>query len=187
MKIRPILVILLAIELVSCALLAKNVKFNPEYTDVDPKAQVLVNEYLELSKQHHVTFDKKVTVGFKKINNSDIIGICNYGTNWREIDLDSGWWDTQTSTEQLMLIFHELTHCYCGRDHDYEDGTKYLPTAELRLQEAEEWSKHGGPKPGRFEDACPKSIMYPIVIDETCAYSHYSEYIEEMFNRCTPY
>lgn len=179
--------ILLAIELVSCALFTKNVKFNPEYVGVDPKAQKLVDDYLQLSKEHHFTFQNEVTIGFKEITQGAIIGLCNSGGTWREIDLDSGWWMTNSDMERRMLIFHELTHCYCGRDHDYDQGTKYPPTEQLRIEEANEWVKKGGPKPGRFDDACPKSIMFPIVIDQDCALAHYSEYIEEMFQRCIPY
>lgn len=115
------------------------------------------------------------------------VGLCTYGPDWHEIDIDSDFWNRHDSSERLALIFHELTHCYCNRDHDWGSGIMYLDTEKERIAEAEEWQITGGLKPGRFDDGCPYSLMYPIVVDSDCLLGHYSEYISEMFNRCRPY
>jgi hypothetical protein len=159
----------------------------PTYNGVDARAKRLVNEFKDLAKERGISFKKEIPVGFTKINNGTIVGLCTYGYGWRQITIDEGYFAAINVDEQLSLVFHELTHCYCGRDHDYDKGTKYPPTEELRIVEAKEWQKRGGPKPGRFEDACPSSLMYPIVVESACIRAHYDQYVEEMFNRCKPY
>lgn len=171
----------------SCATVFPNTKFGPEYQGVDTKAQPLVDEYMWLSKQNNLEFKHKVTIGFKKITEENVIGLCTYGHKWREIDLDLDFWLTSSLSEREALLFHELSHCYCHRDHDYGDGKNYPETEKLRIEEALEWRKHGGPKPGRYDDACPISLMYPVVVDSSCFLAHYGDYVKEMFDRCDPY
>lgn len=149
--------------------------------------QPLEREYLALSKLNNLTFHHKVTMGFKHIKKNNVVGICTYGENWREIDVDVDYWNNIQPLERLALVFHELTHCYCRRDHDYGSGIKYPPTEEARVEQAKEWQRVGGPKPGRLEDGCPSSVMYPVVLNEECVQHHYNEYIKEMFNRCDPF
>jgi hypothetical protein len=163
------------------------VKFRPEYPGVDPKVQNIVDEYMYLSKQDHLEFYNTVTIGFKKLNSNDVIGVCTYGLGFREIDLDTTYWNESTNTSHMALLFHELTHCYCGRDHDYSDGIKYPKTEAARLVQALQWKIRGGERPGYWDDGCPISVMHPVILDDICMLSHYSEYTKEMFNRCQPW
>lgn len=164
------------------------IKPRPEHVGVDPKAQSLVDEYFWLGKQNDLPFNGKVTIGFKDINHGDVIGICTTTWFWREIDLDKGFWDRSTQTSRLALLFHELTHCYCGRIHDYDEDKEYPDTVDARIKQVYEWVAHRkGPIPGYMSDGCPLSIMYPEVLDDECTLKHYNEYIEEMFDRCEPY
>lgn len=162
-------------------------KFTPQYQGVDPLAQPYVDEFMSLAADKKITFKNKVTIGFKKLNQRNEVGLCTYGAGWREIDIDEAYWEYSSETDRLTLIFHELTHCYCGRNHDYAPDKPYPATEEARIVQAETWQENGGEKPGRLEDGCPSSIMYPIVVSESCVQAHYDHYIEEMFERCKPY
>ena len=168
-----------------------SVKSHPDYVGVAPELQSTVNEYLRLSKQNHIAFTNTVTVGFKILNQTkddkNVVGLCNYGSGFREIDVDRGYWDTADKVSRLVFLFHELSHCYCNRGHDY-DGGVYLETEQKRVDEALRWQKKGGKKPGRYEeDGCPISLMYPVVLSDDCTLAHYSDYVHEMFNNCKPY
>lgn len=164
------------------------IKIHPDYTGVDPRAQPIVNEYVWLSKQNHLDFDKPVTIGFKKINYKTVIGLCTNAWRWREIDLDIDYWNNSSYTSHVALLFHELTHCYCGRIHDYADGKKYPENTEDRIKDALDWFNKKGPTiPGYLEDGCPSTFMYPEILDDSCTLTHYDYYIHEMFDRCDPW
>lgn len=157
------------------------IKPAPEYKGVDSRIQVFVNEYKSLAKDHGITFKNDVSIGFTKISYSKVIGFCTFGYKWREIDLDLDYWTHSNNNTRLALIFHELTHCYCGRDHDYGNGTMYPEAPELTKIFA---SVRNGSNGYYEDDDCPTSIMYPIVLDNRCLLAHYNDYISEMFSRC---
>lgn len=158
----------------------------PAYRGVDKRAQKLVDEYKWLAKQEHITFKKQVTVGFTSIKLQDAIGVCTWSI-FREIDIDDYYWSYASQTSKMSLLFHELTHCYCHRDHDYGKGTHYKDDRLGRLTEAVKAFATGEVQPGFMEDGCPKSIMYPVVLEDECMQKHYAEYTKEMFNRCEPW
>jgi hypothetical protein len=160
------------------------VKIAPEYKGVDPRAQNIVSEYLELSRLNHIIFHNPVTVGFKNIQHGDVVGVCHYGGYFREIDVDINYWNNSTTLSHLALLYHELTHCYCTRDHDYGKEKKYPETEAARIVQAIQWKVNGGERPGHWDDGCPVSLMYPIVVDDDCMQAHYAEYTQEMFDRC---
>ena len=162
-------------------------KMRPDYKGVDPKIQPYVNEYMWLSTQFHIKFDDKVTIGFTKIDHGNVVGVCYYGGFFREIDIDSDYWEHSTTTTRMTLMYHELSHCYCGRDHDYAPGKKYPETEAGRRRQAEKWLKEGGPRPGYWDDGCPVSLMYPVIVDDDCVQAHYNEYVKEIFDRCDPF
>lgn len=176
---------ILATSLVSCSGIPN--KTRPEYKGVDPRAQSLTDEYLWLSTQHHVRFYNKVTIGFRDIKEGSVVGFCTFGGYFREIDIDINYWNNSDSSTRLALLFHELTHCYCGRGHDYGEDEAYPETEALRRARALKWLLEGGPRPGYWDDGCPVSLMYPIVVDNECLQAHYAEYTEEMFDRCKPW
>ena len=182
-KVYVILAMVLAITAVrSCS--ESHEKTEPEYHGVDPTLQPIVDQYLRISSDNNVVFSNQVTLGLKNINEGGAVGICNYGKNWREIDVDKGYWERSSEVTHYALLFHELTHCYCGRDHDYGEEKMYKTVKELR-KENEAGIKHAGG--GFYEDNCPTSLMYPIVVDDECMIAHYKEYVKEMFNRCEPF
>lgn len=156
------------------------IKKHPEYKGIDPRFESLVKEYKEIAKIQKITFKNEVTIGFKKINEDDIVGLCNYGEDWREIDIDLLYWENTTNTTHLALLFHELTHCYCDRGHDYGKKKEYPTPKEIRENEREQIRN----LPGYYEDGCPLSLMHPIVVEDECVTRHYDDYIHEMFDRC---
>lgn len=163
-------------------------KHFPEWVGVDPRAVLIVKEYKELAKIQGIEFKNDVTIGFKSIKENNTIGLTTYGGKWREIDIDVDYWNKASNLSRYTLLFHELTHAYCKRSHNYGNGTEYPETEKARIKEAIEWQKREGKKPGRYEqDSCPTSLMYPVVLDDQCMLKHYDDYIKEMFNRCIPW
>ena len=145
-------------------------KFWPEFKGVDPRVSKYVDEYLRLAKENGIEFDGKVTIGFKDINDELTIAQCNYGSFFREIDIDNTIWNRHSEITRLVTILHELSHCYCDRDHDWGDGREY------------DKKKNDGV--GFFSDGCPMSILYPVIVEDRCVSGHYDFYTKEMFHRC---
>lgn len=185
MRFTTYIVIALFLPNISCAGL-KNKKV-PEYTGIDHKVKTLVDKFLSLSAEKDIVFENKVTIGFKKIDYKRVIGVCNYGSFFREIDLDISFWNRSTYISKQALLFHEMAHCYCGRDHDYEDGKQYPDDEANRLIISIRYAFMFKTSPGFYEDGCPLSIMYPVLVDDDCMTIHYNQYIEEMFQRCNPW
>lgn len=165
-------------------------KTEPNYSGVDIRVKKIYDEYLYISAQHNLKFDKPVTIGFTDINAGRVIGVCYSGPGFREIDLDNKYWFETSKISQLSLMFHELTHCFCARAHDYNDGTMYPDGSTKNLQNFWNSVKHFFNKNldyGFYKDGCAKSIMNPVLVDDDCMLKHYNEYIEEMQNRCEPW
>lgn len=158
-------------------------KSSPEYVGVDAKAVPYVDDYLSLAKKEGIVFSHMVTVGFKDIPEDSsgykTIGLTNYGANFREIDIDNKYWDRSDNMERKMLLFHELTHSYCDRNHDFGEGTLYGENGKSSEKKSE--------KMGFFADGCPISIMFPLGVGDDCSLNHYATYVKEIFARCQPY
>ena len=158
----------------------------PTYRGVNPKLGKFVKEYLKLAKKHDIKFTNSVSVGMTTINRGNIIGLCTYGKNFREIDIDQPFFDKSSDLTREILIFHELTHCYCDRDHDFGLNQPYTYPL-LRNFFHSFYKEPFWKNPGFYADECPISIMYPAILRERCAEEHFDAYLEEMFDRCNPY
>lgn len=178
-KISDILsIISLIVCLGSCASMVGKVRLVPKYDGVDPKLQSYTQEWLNLAKDRGITFPKGVSIGFETINKGSTVGQCWYGGFWREIDIDVGYWKILDENEKDSLLWHELTHCYCGRKHDYGKDKEYGDDVKKAAEVVD----------GFYPlDGCPKSIMYPEVVDSYCIEKHLLDYETEMFDRCEPY
>lgn len=166
-------------------------KISPQYTSQisDPELKVIVDAYFDLSRRNNIVFGKNVSIGFSEIKREMVIGTCTYGQNFREIDLDSNYWKEATWNEKVALVYHELNHCYCGRAHDFDNGTMY-PDNSIKyiLQKFFSQIPMTPMKPeGYLDDGCPKSLMAPVILSDACFEKHYSHYATEMFNRCEPW
>lgn len=158
------------------------VKTAPVFTkgQIDPEIKVIVDEYKALAKYYGIVFKNEVTIGFSDIKRDGVVGICTYGFDFREIDLDRRYWKYQTWTSKLILTYHELDHCYCDRRHDYGREKNYPDASFFGIL-----TRYSGE--GYMTDGCPLSLMHPIVMDDVCLNKHYSYYVKEMFDRCNPY
>jgi hypothetical protein len=165
--------------LITGAFAYKNAKLAPEYKGVDPQIAPYVDEWLYLAHGHGLKFDRIVTVGFKDINQGNIVGLTTYGYGFREIDIDVKFWQSSTSLSKAALLFHELGHAYCHRDHDYGNGIEYGDPDKAR--------KDPNKEDGFYEDACPTSLLFPEVVEDDCFEKHYENYVNEIFNRCVPW
>lgn len=155
-------------------------KLKPEYEGVDREVKPFIDEYIKLASDRGIYFDKIVTIGFKDISEDGVMAQCYYGLGFREIDVDREYWKGMTEIEKYAVIFHEASHCYCDRGHDYSDGIPYPTVKEMDNAPIIIDNK----LPGHYLDACPYSIMYPRIVFDSCMNLHYNEYIEEMFQRC---
>lgn len=153
--------------------------FTPKFKSVDPEAKPFVDEYVGIARTYGVTFYNPVPVGFEDINKAGVVGECNYGLTFREIDLDSAYWATFNNIKRTIAIYHELGHCMCGRSHGYEANGEY--------GDDDSSSKDPSKKDGFFRDGCPISIRYPYVLEETCFLNHYNDYMDDLFKNCEPY
>ena len=174
--LRSILLGILFGTLFSCAILFRDTRVVPHYTNVDPQFKPYVNQYLFLAKMAGLKFHHTVNMGFTKMGNGNVVGITNYGLGFREVDISSEYWQYATDIQKTILIWHELGHSYCDRNHDFGKNKPY---------DAEALNRSFGP--GYFMDECPVSIMYPYILDTDCWLYHYQDYVLEMFQRCDPY
>jgi hypothetical protein len=169
-------------------------KTKAAYVGVAAEVQQYVDEYFKLSAENGLVFTHKVTIGMTTIKRASIIGLCTYGDTFREIDLDIGFMRSEPEIRKRALVFHEMTHCYCDRRHDYDNGAEYPASPlqnifthfKVKIGQQIPWCLDKN-VPGYLEDGCPKSIMHPFILSELCLKNHQDYYIKEMFARCKPY
>lgn len=179
--------VIITFFLLTIACTGLKVKKDPSYKGINPEFVEIMDLYIELAAKNDVYFSKEVTIGFTDINNGKVVGLCTYGKDFREIDIDRDYWLEATKITRITLLFHEATHCYCGRDHDYGKGDKYLKGFVRYLAELINWELTRKVPKGYYSDGCPKSIMFPVVLPDGCMYKHYLDYTKEMFARCKPW
>lgn len=167
------------------------VKKAPEYKNIDPKLEELLKSYKEEATKRGIKFTKPLTMGFKDIDDGNVVGLCTYGDDWREIDVDKKFWKKSNALTRKTLIYHELTHCLCTRGHDFGKDANYPEGVMAKI--LNDIPQHFrfymlyDPPPGYYDDGCPYSIMHPVVIDNQCMKDHKKEYAEEMWQRCKPW
>jgi len=159
----------------------------PEYNGVELEFQQYVNKFKELAKQNGITFKKEVSMGQKDIGVGRVIGLCYYGRGFREIDIDKTFWKISDPETKEILAFHELAHCYCNRDHDWDHKKSYENPFSGLKHMAVMFDFFKKPQEGFYNDFCPISIMFPTMLERRCIQDHYDEYVKEMFQRCEPY
>lgn len=189
--------LLLGISLANCS--CSNIKLHPEYAGVDPRVVDLVNEYKELAKTNGITFNKEVTIGFKTLNknissgltkrinsedDNNIIGMCYYGLGWREIYISEEYWKNASAVSKKTLLEHELAHCYCNRDHDFEGKIPYPETYKDRDAEITKMIQTNKILPAYYDDFCARSIMYPEILEDYCIRLHREDYEKELVSDC---
>ena len=163
-------------------------KPSPDHAGIDDEIRSFEVMYRLDATANRIFFDKPVSIGFSSIKTKSkseaVVGLCTYGANFREIDVDRNYWDKSTWITRRTLIYHEMIHCFCGRDHTFKGGT--YPEADVMMKK----KKNTAPylmQPGYMADGCPMSIMYPYVLKDDCVSKHWDIYDKEMFEDCKPY
>lgn len=162
-----------------------SVKIVPEYNGIDDRAKSYYDEYVSLANLNGIYFMNKITIGFKDINEGPVIGLCtrNGVMGFREIDIDIGYWNRVNARQKMSLMYHELSHCMCGRFHDFGPN-KFYPEPNKDPLLANKKDPIEESNDGFFEDGCPVSLMLPEDISPDCTTLHYPHYVKEMFDRC---
>ena len=110
-----------------------------------------------------------------------VIGLCYWGLwgSQRRIELDQVFLDTQSRLERKALVYHELGHCACNRDH-----TDYIASWLVGILD-----KAGVDHvraAGYYPDGCPRSLMHPFNVGYSCLATHWDQYKVELFKQCNP-
>lgn len=120
----------------------------------DPEVMDLVKRFEEQYKVDLYAIDIRFVDKIEKPQ-EDAVGVCYQGTGI--IKLRSDYWVYANDTQRMVLLYHELGHCYFGRIEHVED--KYE------------------------EDRCEKSIMSSHVMGEHCFNKHAVELLNELPGR----
>jgi hypothetical protein len=166
----------------SCATLNVNSSSSntvPKYNGVNELIAPYVEQWMELAADHKLSFQHTVNIGFTNMRDRTV-GLTRYENGFREIDIDSRFWVFSNENQKNTLIWHELAHAYCDRSHGY-DGGEYGDDLDQAIKSREE----GGD--GFYSDLCPKSLMFPALVQPVCFKRYFFQYIDEMFKNCNPY
>ncbi len=96
---------------------------------------------------------KDINIYFKT-QDSTTIGTCYRLAN--VVEIDPSYFYQSTPKRRVELVFHELAHCVCYRNHTE----------------------------GKLKDGCPDSLMYKTYIDDQCLKTHWDYYLKEIYNGC---
>ena len=95
--------------------------------DIDPEVKPLYKQYIHLapkSCRDKLLDYNKITVKFDTLGAS-FIGICKEHFRERIIVLDRGFWLGVNDENRQQLFFHEMSHCFLGKDH-VDDIDNYM-------------------------------------------------------------
>jgi hypothetical protein len=166
MKINFALLIWVGITLSSCTGISVFIKNANKFDGIDPKLIPYFDKFSQnLSPETKKRFKKqRFAAGFGSIGKKGkAIGTClDDHANPPEIEIDKEYWKTAEESSRTALVFHELGHCFCKKEHT--DKNSHLRDIVNR---------------------CPISIMNPSIPNPTCLESYWDEYIEEFFDNCS--
>jgi hypothetical protein len=158
------------------------------HKDIGPEFRELTKEYLQLSSDHGIYHNRLVPIGLVDLSfDYPTIGTCWLYEHHRDIDIDSTYWKKASPLGKKMLTFHEMSHCYCGRGHDYGPKAEFNYSSGFTAIFNKILVINKDKAHGYYKDGCPLSIMYPTTVADACYSTHYNDYIKEMFNNCKAY
>lgn len=66
-----------------------------------------------------------IPINFGDTGNEKFDGVCNsYSDGTKEVIIKKNWWQSASTYQKEVMIYHELGHCSLNRDHDSEIFTK---------------------------------------------------------------
>ena len=117
------------------------------------------DNFLEDAKKNNVKIDMKrfnnIEYQFKSLQ-SPAAGQCRYFPAQITID-PSTFYTGSTERTKKLLVYHELGHCYCRRDHMDIINTRTV---------------------------CPESLMNSYIPSNDCIRRYMKDYIKELFENC---
>lgn len=127
----------------------------PATTQIDtvfePYMRVAPFGFNELLKESHLV----IKLGIVK--NKEVVGYCSkeysvLGLTRRLIVIDKDYWNAFSYKKRQLLLWHEIGHCMFNKKHDERE----------------------------FLNGCPRSIMHPTVLSESCIDLHYEDYLLQL-------
>ena len=143
------------------------IKFKGNHKNIDPKIEPYVKYIYELS--HGKLDGTNMSMGFvlqNKLNKDyfagegrNILGVCTlkWGGIKHELDFSKEAWMNLSVRRKLLLVAHEIRHCYC---YEYRHKSTLL------------------------KNGCPYSYMYPSLMGNNCIIKNYNHYINEIKRGC---
>lgn len=116
-------------------------EFKPFYEKFEEYYGMYPQVSIKMAKDENFTHDNKTV----------IIGTCSHNRNL--IKINEHYWPRFTDKQKLILIFHELGHCFLKRKHN-----NYI-----------------------LPDTCPYSIMNKKMISDKCIRNNFEHYIKELY------
>lgn len=129
------------------------------FVNTSPKKAQTNPIFNEFVNSFQAEFNKRVSVPIvlKAIDKQNA-GVCLvYSNGYREIQINSLYWDSYSHEQREQLIYHELGHCVLNKDHN----NGHLP-----------------------ESSCPMSIMRSFMFNSyeinECYLPEHNHYMEEL-------
>ncbi len=122
----------------------------PQDLLVIPYIQQFFNYYGQDTSQIEIDLVDKFT---NTITNGQV-GLCTTGISvkYNTIQLSRSYWNQASDISKKILLFHELGHCLFNRIHKID----------------------------LYPDNCPRSIMFPDVLQESCFLLHQTDLLKEL-------
>ena len=90
-------------------------------TGVDPFLLEYFISFEEAGKERGLEIDlstANITGSISEIQEENVAGQCNYHPfQPNHVTIDKSFWNRSNYLYREMIVFHELGHCYLGRDH----------------------------------------------------------------------
>lgn len=97
---------------------------------VDEELQPYIDAFVDeaASRDIAIDFDSiQISAQLMFIRQRGVAGLCRRNQDpTNAIEISSSYWSRATELEREFVVFHELGHCYLGREHterEHEDGT----------------------------------------------------------------
>lgn len=170
---KSIIFVIMAAFLISCT---PSARLSPHYKGVNND----LRPYLDSFKEEIAPNKYDLTIDFDNLPGTTA-GTCFYiPPKKREIAIDRYQWLILTPAQKEGLVYHELAHCTCNMGHEY-----ILSGIRVRYDGSLIWSIFNSrSSDGFFKDKCPKSLMYPNILDHDCYKKHRKEYIKHLKSIC---
>jgi hypothetical protein len=134
-------------------------------TKIPPQLETYVNKFLTEGEVRGYYAQGQVDdlyYNFTDLGNSEILGDCVQTPFSNTINVNTVYWASLDNTQREILLMHEMGHCVLHRVHNRAFWYIMMPYDT--------------------EQSEPKSIMFPIILDETAYLKYRKQYLDELFS-----